>query len=390
MNSLPFGKKKTGRIGPWRMIARAWSFVLLGTLAACSEGKTEPPKVVPVVPVTVASATEKTIPVYLTAIGNVEAYSTVSIKARVGGELTQVLFKEGQDVNKGDLLFKIDHRPFEAALAEARARLARSVALAKKAEEDANRYASLIQKQVVSQEQYDQIRANRASLDAGVKADEAAMENARLQLNYCSIYAPISGRTGSVLVNAGNLIKASDDNKSMVVIRQVQPIYVTFSVPEQFLSEIKRRWTAEKLKVTASFRDGQPQPVAGELTFIDNAVDTTTGTILLKAAFPNQDKALWPGQFVDVTLLLTFQKDAVVVPTQAIQTGQQGQYVFVVKPDLTVENRSVNTGRTVDGETVVEKGLQSGERVVTDGQLRLFPGARVEIKNAESAQGPVS
>ncbi len=356
-------------------------------LSACSEGKSEQPKVREAVPVVVGEVAQKTLPVEIHAIGNVEAYSTVSIKARVGGDLTRVHFKEGQEVRKGDLLFQIDPRPYEAALAEAKARLAKDIALAKKAEEDARRYAALIEKQVVSQEQYDQVRANRASLDAAVKADEAAVENARLQVSYCSIYAPFSGRTGSLLLHEGNLIKANDDNKSLVVIRQIQPVYVSFSVPEQFLPEIKRHWGAEGLKVAVSSREKHGEPVWGDLTFMDNAVDTTTGMILLKATFTNQDKALWPGQFVNAALTLTEQRDAIVVPSQAVQTGQQGQYVFVVRPDLTVESRAVAVDRTVGQEAVVGKGLVPGERVVTDGQLRLVPGARVEIKNAERAEG---
>ncbi len=342
-------------------------------LSACSEGKSEQPKVREAVPVVVGEVAQKTLPVEIHAIGNVEAYSTVSIKARVGGDLTRVHFKEGQEVRKGDLLFQIDPRPYEAALAEAK--------------EDARRYAALIEKQVVSQEQYDQVRANRASLDAAVKADEAAVENARLQVSYCSIYAPFSGRTGSLLLHEGNLIKANDDNKSLVVIRQIQPVYVSFSVPEQFLPEIKRHWGAEGLKVAVSSREKHGEPVWGDLTFMDNAVDTTTGMILLKATFTNQDKALWPGQFVNAALTLTEQRDAIVVPSQAVQTGQQGQYVFVVRPDLTVESRAVAVDRTVGQEAVVGKGLVPGERVVTDGQLRLVPGARVEIKNAERAEG---
>jgi len=356
----------------------------------CSEGKTEAPRTAPPVPVSVARVAQKTIPVQITSIGNVEAYATVSVKARVGGELVQVLFKEGQDVNKGDLLFRIDPRPYEAALAEAKAKLAKDLALAKKAEEDARRYSSLIQKQVVSQEQYDQVRANLASLEAAVKADEAAVESARLQLSYCSIHAPISGRTGSLLVHPGNLIKANDDNKSMVVIRQIQPIYVAFSVPEHHVGEIKRHWAVGPLKVTARPRDGNSSPLEGELTFMDNSVDMATGTILLKATFSNQDKSLWPGQFVDVALLLTFQSGASVVPSQAVQTGQKGPYVFLVRQDLTVEQRAVEVGRTVDNETVIEKGLEPGDLVVTDGQLRLFTGARVEIKGGEKAQGPAS
>jgi multidrug efflux system membrane fusion protein len=362
----------------------------MGLATACSEAKTEAPKAIPAVPVAVASVTQKTIPVHLSAIGNVEAYSTVAVKARVGGELHQVFFREGQEVQKGDLLFQIDPRPYEAALAEARAKLARNVALARKAEEDAARYASLIHKNVVSQEQYDQVRANRASLQAAVKADEAAVENARLQLSYCAIHAPITGRTGSLLVHPGNMVKPNDDKESMVVIRQIQPIFVTFSVPEQYLPEIRRRWAADSLKVKASLRDGTEGSLEGELSFIDNAVDPTTGTIRLKATFANEDHTLWPGQFVDAALLLTFQRDALVVPSHAIQTGQKGPFVFSVKPDMTVEARPVEVGRTVGGETVVARGLAPGERVVTDGQLRLFPGARVEVRDGEPGRKPAS
>lgn len=377
-------------LGGRRPLLALLAFVGLMGLLGCPEGKTEAPRTPPSVPVSVARVKQKTIPVQLTAIGNVEAYSTVAVKARVGGELTQAFFKEGQDVNKGDLLFRIDPRPYEAALAEAKARLAKDLALAKKADEDARRYSSLIRKQVVSQEQYDQVRANLASLEAVVKADEAAVESARLQLSYCSIYAPISGRTGSLMVHPGNLIKANDDNKSMVVIRQIQPVYVAFSVPEHYLGEIRRHWASGPLKVVASPREGNSPPLEGELTFMENSVDMATGTILLKATFSNQDKSLWPGQFVDVALLLTFQRDALVVPSQAVQAGQQGPYVFLVREDLTVEQRGVEPGRTVGEETVIQRGLQPGDLVVTEGQLRLFSGARVELKGNEKVEGPAS
>lgn len=367
---------------------------LLGTLvfiSGCSEGKSDAPTGgPPPVPATVAQTSRKTVPIEITAIGNVEAYSTVSVKSKIGGELLKVHFREGQEVSKGDLLFTIDPRPYEAALAEAKARLARDIALLKKAQEDAKRYASLIQKQVVSQEQYDQIKANLASLEATVKADEAAVESAKLQLGYCYIYSPLSGRTGSLLAHPGNLIKASDDNKSLVTIRQIQPIYVSFSVPEQYISSIKARWAMGALPVRVSLRDGSSSVVEGELTFMDNTVDPSTGTILLKATFPNQDKMLWPGQFVEVALRLQEQKDALVIPSSAVQTGQQGTYVFVVTPDNTAQMRLVRTGRSVDQETVVEEGLHEGELVVTDGQIRIVPGTKLELKGQEGSGGKAS
>ncbi len=359
--------------------------LLLGMGSGCSEGKSESPKAPPPVPVAVAQAVRRNVPIEVNAIGNVEAYNTVSIKSRTGGELLKVHFQEGQEVSKGDLLFTIDPRPYEAALAEAKARLAKDLALLKKAQQDAERYASLLQKQVVSREQYDQVKANLAALEATVKAEEAAVESAKLQLSYCYIYAPISGRTGSLLAHVGNLIKASDENKSMVVIRQIQPIYVSFSVPEQYLPRIKARWAAGKLPVRVSLRNGEGRFMEGELTFMENTVDPATGTILLKATFPNQDRALWPGQFVDVALKLEEQPNALLIPSHAVQTGQQGTYVFLVGPGNTAQMRPVRVGRSLGQKTVVEQGLEEGDLVITDGQIRLVPGTKVELKDAEDS-----
>jgi multidrug efflux system membrane fusion protein len=286
-------------------------------------------------------------------------------------------------VKKGDLLFTIDTRPYEAALKQAEANLQRDMAQAKHAREDALRYESLIQKGVVPQQQYDKFRTDADALEATVIADRAAVENAKIQLGYCSIRSPIDGRTGSLIVHQGNHIKAEDIN--LVVINQIVPIDVTFSVPEQFLSEIKKFMASGKLQVEALVPMNDERPERGVIAFIDNAVDINTGTIRLKGTFPNHDKKLWPGQFVNVVLTLTTEPNAIVVPSQAIQTGQEGQYVFVVKQDLTVESRPVVTGRTVDTETVVQKGLSRDEKVVTDGQLLLYPGARVEIKTSNSA-----
>ncbi|KAF0144551.1 MAG: putative multidrug efflux transporter MdtA [Nitrospirae bacterium] len=351
-------------------------------LPAC-KGKEQQMKK-PAVPVTVGTVVKKTVPVQIRAIGNVEAYSTVSIKARVGGELEKVYFREGQDVNKGALLFTIDPRTYKTALESAKANLARDTALAKKAEEDVVRYKELYKEQLVSSSQYEQIFANAEAIKATLKADAAAVENAGLQLSYCSIYAPVSGRTGSLLVNQGNVVKANDD-KPMVVINQIQPVYVTFSVPEQYLHEIKRRMKSGNLSVDIFFSKDDKNPFHGVLTFVDNTVDTATGTIKLKATFDNKDKALWPGQFVTVQITLSTIQDAIVVSSQAVQTGQQGQFAFVVKND-TAELRPVTAGITYEDVTVIEKGLDPGEIVVTDGQMRLMPGAKVEIRKPQGAE----
>jgi multidrug efflux system membrane fusion protein len=345
--------------------------------SACSESKKKPPA--PPVPVLVGTVTEKTVPLELKAIGNVEAYATVSIKARVGGQLVKVNFEEGQDVEKGQLLFVIDPRPLEAALKQSEANLARDQALATKAQADARRYAELIRKQFVSQQEYDQAKATAESLGATVHADQVAVQNARLMLSYCYINAPISGRTGNLIANMGNQIKADADT-AMVVINQIQPIYVSFAIPQQNLAEVRKFMAAEKIPVEAIITGQEDNPEKGVLSFINNTVDTATGTIQCKATFANPHKRLWPGLFVNVVVRLSSQPNAILVPSQAIQTSQEGQIVFVVKPDLTVEIRAVEVGRPIDGEVIVIKGLKPGERVVTDGQLRLVPGAKVEIK----------
>jgi multidrug efflux system membrane fusion protein len=278
----------------------------------------------------------------------------------------------------------IDPRPYEAALKQAEANLQRDIAQAKHAREDARRYESLIQKGVVPQQQYDKFRSDADALEATVLADRAAVENAKIQLGYCSLHSPIDGRTGSLIVKQGNIIKAEDIN--LVVINQIIPIDVAFSVPEQFLPEIKKYIAVGKLQVEALIPMNEERPERGVITFIDNAVDTNTGTIRLKGTFANREKKLWPGQFVNVVLTLTTEPNAIVVPSQTIQTGQEGQYIFVVKEDLTVESRPVVAGRTMNNETVVKKGLNPDEKVVTDGQLLLYPGAKVEIKTSDSSK----
>ena len=335
-------------------------------------------------PVTVGTVAQKAVPLDVRAIGHVEALSSVAVKARVGGQLLRVEFREGQDVKKGDVLFTLDRRPFEAALAEAEANLARDRARAKNAQDEAGRYKDLVAKDYVTQQEYDNVRSNAAAAEATVAADLAQIQNARLNVEYSTITAPISGRTGSLQVQAGNMVKANDD-KPLVVINQIQPIYVTFTVPEATLGQIQARMRGgRKLAVAAAPADHTTAPQTGSLFFVENAVDPQTGTILLKAQFDNTDRALWPGQFVDVVLSLAVDSNAIVVPTQAVQTGQGGQFVFVVKPDMTVESRQVTVARSAGAESVVTKGLSAGERVVTDGQLRLAPGTRVEIKGEGS------
>ncbi len=331
------------------------------------------------VPVLVSQAAQKSIPVRLRAVGTVEAFSTVSIRTQVTGSLTRVHFKEGQDVKKGDLLFTIDPRPFEAALKQAEANLARDMAQLENARQQARRYGELVKKQYVSQEQYDQIRTNAGALEAIVEADRAAVESAKVQLGYNYIYSPVTGRTGSLLANEGNLVRVNDATP-LLVINQISPIYVNFSVPEQHLAEIKKRMAAGQLKVDATFPQNEDLGEQGVVSFVDNAVDRTTGTIRLKGTFANSSRRLWPGQFVNALVTLATQPDAVVVPAQAVQAGQDGQHVFVVTSEKTAELRKVVVNRTVDGEAVIEEGLKPGETVVTDGQFQLAPGVKVETK----------
>lgn len=332
----------------------------------------------PAVPVAAALAVRKDVPVQLRAIGAAEAYSTVTVKTMVNGQITKVGFKEGKDVRKGDLIFVIDPRPYEAALKTAEATLAKDLALKENAEKDVKRYAYLIEKDLVPKQQFDQVVSNAAALAATVNADNAVVENSRVQLGYCYIRSPIDGRTGSLFVKEGNVVKANDT--SLVTINEIVPVYVTFSVPEQYLEQIRQYRQARPLPVEAFVPGQENRPARGTLTFVSNAVDNATGTIQLKATFPNGDRRLWPGQYVNVAMTLSTRAGAVLVPTAAVQTGQQGRYVFVVRPDMTVEARPVATGPSADNGTVIEKGVQAGERVVTDGQLRLVPGSRVELK----------
>lgn len=354
--------------------------MILVALAGCSGGQQEAPPPRPV-PVSAAEVAEKTVPVAIKAIGNVQAYSTVAVKSQVEGVVTKVHFRDGQDVRTGEMLFTIDPRPFESQLRQAQANLAKDRALWENAKREAERYATLIKQDLVSRIEYDRLAATAASQEAIVRADEAAVENARLKLDYCFIRSPIDGRAGDILVHLGNVVKANDEKSIMVNINQVVPIYVAFAVPEQQLAAIKRHMAQGKLTVTAVISQEERVP-QGVLTFVDNAVDAATGTIQLKATFANEDRALWPGQFVTVALVLTMQTGARTIPSPALQTGQEGPFVFVIKPEGTVEVRKVAVDRTIDGETVIKEGLAPGEAVVTEGQLRLFPGAKVEVRPA--------
>ncbi|GAB5046500.1 efflux RND transporter periplasmic adaptor subunit [Thermodesulfovibrio sp. TK110] len=346
-------------------------------LFSCS--KPAPKKQSPPVPVIVARAVIKDVPVQITAVGNVEAYSSITIKSRVEGQLIKANFKEGDEVRKGQLLFVIDPRPFEEAVRQAEANLLRDKAQLDFARVDLERYDELLKEELVSRQQYEKIRTNYESLKATVKADEAILNNARLQLNYCYIYSPIDGKIGALLVHPGNMIKANDTQ--IATINQIMPIFVRFSVPEQELFRIRKAMSEGMLKTEAVVKGVDASYTAqGRVVFIDNAVDVATGTVKIKAEFANKDKMLWPGQFVNVVLTLGIKKNAVVIPYRALQTGQKGQYVWVVKDDKTAEMREVTPGLRIGDDVTIEKGLTPGETVVIDGQLRLTPGAKVEIK----------
>ena len=353
---------------------------LLLLAAGCSNKEAvQAAKPMAAAPVRVATVASRTMPVELQAIGNVEAISTVSIKAQISGQLLRVHFKEGDFVKKGQLLFTIDRAPFEAALRQAEGTLAKDEAQALNSKLDAERYQGLGKQGVVSKQQVDAAGAAANAMAATVAADKAAVETAKINLEYTSIYSPINGRTGSVGVKEGNLVKANDV-PILVTINQIEPICVSFSIPEQQLAELKQYSNTKSLKVDAA-PQGSTQHFQGRLTFIDNSVDLTTGTIKLKATFDNAAHALWPGQFADVNLTLKSQPNAVVVPTAALQTSQNGTYVYLVEQDLTAKQQPVKVGWNVGEDTVIASGLQPGQRVVTDGQLRLTPGAKVDIKS---------
>jgi multidrug efflux system membrane fusion protein len=338
----------------------------------------------PPVPVTVVRVLQETVPVRLNAIGNVEAFSTVAVKARVDGQIDQVNMREGAPVKKGDVLFRIDPRPYEAALRQAEANALRDAAARDQARSQDRRYQELLEKNFVSKEAYAQIRTNAATAEAIAKASQAALENARLNLDYCTIRSSLDGYVGRVLLQAGNLVKANDVNP-LLVINQVRPIYVSFAVPEQNLSEVRQYLAQGPVTVEVVPPEPQQPRPRGRLIFVDNAVDPSTGTIRLRALFDNADAALWPGQFVNVSIRLYEQADALVVPSTAVQTGPDGQYVYVIGDDMTADIRRIAVQRTDGERAIVAKGLVKDELVVTRGQLRLGPKTRVQVGKPAAA-----
>lgn len=337
------------------------------------------------VPVTVAQVMQQTVPVRIQAVGSAEAHATVAIKARVDGQIVDVRFQEGQEVRAGSVLFKIDPRPFEATLKQAEANHQRDVAQMAQAQRQEARNLELLEKNFISKEAYAQFKTGAEMAGAAVLASKAALENVRLQLEYTTIRAPIDGYTGRIHIQKGNLVKANDA-APLVVLNQVHPINVSFAIPEQSLSAVRKQLASGPLQVEVTPADAA-KPVVGKLVFIDNAVDTTTGTIKLKALFENRTDALWPGQFVTVSLRLYEGKDALTVPSRAVQTGPNGQYVFVVKSDMSVQVRPVTVQRSEGDLAVIATGLAKGEQVVTQGQLRLTPGAKVVVKGGDKPPG---
>jgi multidrug efflux system membrane fusion protein len=327
------------------------------------------------------------MPYEVAATGTVEPIRTVNVTSQVSGMLRRVRFAEGDEVTRGQVLFEIDRRPYEAALQQAEANLSRDLAQAENAARDAQRYRALAGDKSVTEEDYQQKQAAADALRATVRADSGALTMARLSLEYATIRAPIAGRTGSLLVREGNLVRANE-SAILVTINQLRPIVVRFAVPAAQLPELQRRLGgARPLRVVAIPPHDSAAALEGELSFVDNHVDSTTGTVLLKARFPNRDGRLWPGEFVEVTLVLGVQPDATVIPAQAVLAGQQGSYVFVVEADGTARQRPVTVQRTVDGFAVLVDPLEPGTIVVTDGQLRLTPGAKVDVRTAAGAEG---
>ena len=353
-------------------------------VSACSGADADAPRgagPAPAVPVTVDRVVQKDVPLDVSVVGTAEAFSTVAVRAQVTGELKAVNFRQGEDVKAGQVLFMLDRRPLEAALNQAQANLQRDSAQAANAKVIAQRMEDLVARGVGTREQRDTAFTTAAALEAVVGANKAAVENAQVQLQYATIHAPISGRTGALMVHAGNLVRANDQTP-LVVINQVSPIYVSFGIPEGLLPDVRRYMAAKPLQVVAAPANEEGPPAAGHITFIDNTVDQTTGTIRLKATFANAERRLWPGQFVNVSIRLAQDANALVVPSLAVQAGPTGQYVFVVKSDQTVEMRPVTVARTAGRDTVLKEGVRVGETVVLDGQLRLVPGSRITVKGA--------
>jgi multidrug efflux system membrane fusion protein len=367
-----------------RALALAGAISLAALLllsAACHQAKSQS-AAMPAVPVSVAQAEQRDVPIVVNAVGTIAPYSMVQIKTMVSAEITQAFFKEGDFVKKGQLLFQLDPRSFNADLLKAKGQLARDKATAVTARSNAARYAALFKEGVIARELYENMMSAADQAEAAVVADEGAVESARVNVTFTKIYSPINGRTGNLQLYPGNVSKAND--VPLVTINEVSPIYASFSIPEQFLPDVERQMAKASLRVEATIPSTTVPADIGKVTFIDNTVDRTTGTITLKATFPNKDYTLWPGQFVTVVLTLNNRPNATTVPSQAVQSGQQGPYLFVVKADKTVELRLVKLGPQFQNQLIVEQGVSPGETVVTDGHIRLVPGSRVDFKRAES------
>ena len=362
---------------------RHTSLVAALAVVAASACRRDPAPPRPTVPVTVAAVERRSVPQEISAIGAVSPIQTVAVRAQVSGTLVKVAFQEGDEVQQGQLLFQIDPRPFQAALDQARANLARDHAQLVNARQEVARYQQLVQNDLATQEQFDQFKANADAAEAAVTADSAAVQSARLNLEYTTIRAQIAGRTGSLLLREGNLVPVNGATP-LVVVNQIRPIAVTFAVPEKYLDDIQRFSALSHLAVEIRASDDTTAVQRGTLTFINNQVDTTTGTIQLKGTFANADRKLWPGEFVAVRLVLTVERNVLTVPSNAVMTGQSGTYVYLVNPDRSVRTQDVTVGRSAGDFVVILKGLTDGQQVVTDGQLRLVPGAKVEIQRERS------
>jgi multidrug efflux system membrane fusion protein len=369
------------RVSPVRHAVPYTSLAAIATLAACHADA--PPRP-PTVPVAVATVVRRSVPREISAIGSVTPIQTVAVRSRVTGTLVRVAFQEGDEVRAGQLLFQLDARPYQAALDQARANLAKDHAQLVNAQQQVARYRQLTQNDLATEEQFDQLKANADAAAAAVSADSAAVETARLNLEYCTIRSPIAGRTGNLLIHEGNLVPVNGATP-LVIINQLRPIAVAFSVPQQYLDEIRGYAAGSPLEVEIRPSDDTTATLAGRLTFINNQVDTATGTIQLKATFGNARRVLWPGEFVAVKLVLTVARDVLTVPAPAIMTGQRGTYVYVVNPDHTAHAQDVTVGQQGETYVIITSGLEAGQQVVTDGQLRLVPGAQVELKSAPSA-----
>ena len=367
------------------MKTRALLLASLFALTACSEGEKKKPQAPPV-PVTTANAAARDIPVTLQVVGRAEAYESVVLKSRVDGQVAAVLFTEGQQVKQGDPLIRLDPSDFSARLQQAEATAARDQALIAKSRSDTARYSALKERNFVSEEKLNDIRTNEAAASANLRASQAAANVARLQLSYTTLRAPFSGVVGARLVFPGSSVKINDT--TLAVINRVRPLLVSFSVPEKHLPRLRAAMaaaTGSRMKVDVSLPGDKSQRYEGEVHFLDNAVDATTGTILMKAVLPNAEEKLTPGQFLNVTLLLDTLTGAVTIPNEAVQQGAEGQFVYVVKDDQSAEVRPITTAAAAAGVTAIAKGLAVGETVVTDGQLRLAPGVKVKAREAASA-----